>query len=234
MSGIKIAILVAFIALASSYETSPSFSSDGAIDMCQPCVAFADTNLQPLYQTLSGNTPPTTCSGLCSTIKDAFAQQICLYLCQNPQPSPSTMFTAVKRAGPSQDSIYFCESLNQICPVVNGGAAVINSTYVTPSTGGVNTVFKVQVIFTVTSATGTGQVLLTVTPPGTSVKPFSYDYFNEGFAVDSYSAKFEIPMTPQLPTGNYTGIVQICSGTCGLTNPGEATLAQSSIKFTVR
>eukprot|EP00358_Blepharisma_japonicum_P004934 CAMPEP_0202946032 /NCGR_PEP_ID=MMETSP1395-20130829/8215_1 /ASSEMBLY_ACC=CAM_ASM_000871 /TAXON_ID=5961 /ORGANISM="Blepharisma japonicum, Strain Stock R1072" /LENGTH=75 /DNA_ID=CAMNT_0049646393 /DNA_START=465 /DNA_END=689 /DNA_ORIENTATION=+ len=75
---------------------------------------------------------------------------------------------------------------------------------------------------------------MTVNPPDTSLKPFSSSYLNEGFEIGSYSAKFEIKTNSSYPVGNYTGTLQVCSGTCGMGNPNEATLSSANVKFTIK
>lgn len=228
---IRLVTLVYFIVLSSASIILPNAAeaSVNEVDLCPPCVTFAEENLADLYSIVTGKIVPKNCNDLCEVMNDSLSQQVCLFLCLDS--GISTFIADIKKADP--DSIYFCEILN-VCPVANGGLANITNTYVIPSTGSLGTSFKIQLIINVTQATGTGQIAISVKPPAGSIQPFSQYYLNEGFDIGSYSAKFEIQTNSSYPIGNYTASLQVCSGTCGGNNPNEAILATKNVGFAIK
>lgn len=198
-----------------------------AVDVCPPCVSFADTSLDALYADVTGNVIPNSCADLCGILGQNLASQVCGFFCLDVGLSQFIKF--IKQAKP--DPIYFCELLDA-CPVVDGGAANITTTYIIPSTGPQYTTFNIQTLFQVSKPTGTGQIKLTLKPPGTSV-PVTQAYLNEGFEIGAFSVKFQVATDSLYPAGNYTGTVAVCSGTCGADSPNSAVLSATNIKFTL-
>ncbi|CAG9329229.1 unnamed protein product [Blepharisma stoltei] len=223
MVGAKVLFLFSILSLCFAEIKLVSIE---AVDMCSPCVIFADSSLQQLYNYVMDNTIPGSCSQLCGIFGQNLTAQVCNYLC-----NAVGIASFVKIVKDCQlDPIYFCELLD-VCPVVAGGSANITNTYVVPSSATQYSTFNVQVLFQILKETGTGQVSLILTAPNKSVSKQSY--LNEGFKPGTYSAKFQVVTDGMYPAGVYNGVLEVCTGICGATLPNSAILSTGNIKFTV-
>ena len=134
---------------------------------------------------------------------------------------------------PYIDPFAYCELVMDVCPVgLPDAAANMVSASSEPLAGpaGTNvnpegTVFNTQLDFTVTSATGLGEIRVDVVEDSNGVSMGGASFVNEGFAPGDYTASYTIdtqyiPPTPvdEFPPywypGNYTVVYKYCQSAC--------------------
>jgi len=127
------------------------------------------------------------------------------------------------------DPIYVCQLLKK-CPMVAGGAAVINSFTITPTTGPKDTLFTTNVNLTVTNATSTGWIAFFIVPQKGVEVPFGEVV--PGLTPATYPIAAQIDSS-QLSEGDYQLIFQLCAGDCTTRHPYGGVYAQSQLAFNI-
>ena len=114
----------------------------------------------------------------------------------------------------------------------------------TPTSGPSSTKFELDVAFTSTNGTGTGEFFLNITT--VDGQDVSTTQLLEAQAAGSYALKVSIDTTPADPScdptqqvceswaaGTYPVFVQLCNGECGSKHPHSAILDSHTTSFVI-
>jgi hypothetical protein len=125
-----------------------------------------------------------------------------------------------------------------VCSNNPNAAAKLDSFTVQPSSGQQGSTFDLVLEFTVTNATGAGEIVIGIQPP--NGQAFGDGQMNAGFATGNYKVDFQLQAKPseQQPfvPGQYAVEAAMCGGECGAKpHPGYGpfTFFEGQSSFTI-
>merc|ERR1712072_319695 len=191
--------------------------------LCGVCNQFMSQSINQLINVILQAGVIGGCGELCTKAfpNSSTEENVCNLLCD--VAGVYTFIKLLNKISGKIDTIYFCEEL-KLCPVHDGGAVKIDAVAVNPTSGPQGTEFAIEMTFTVTNQTGTGEIVIDILPP-------------DGMPPGQYSAKFTLSTQPteqeDFDPGNYKVDLAICEGQCGAPYPHTALYAEAATNFTV-
>jgi hypothetical protein len=123
------------------------------------------------------------------------------------------------------------------CPTTQSGKGKISFFQVAPASGPQGTTFTAKMLYTITNTTGTGQLLMQVSPPGSNSNSFGAVQTIQALRPGGYEIDMQIQTQPNqdqpFNPGLYQVVGAICEGTCGATNKYAYTIAEASTRFSI-
>lgn len=191
-----------------------------------------------------------TCATVCSQLPNQFEEQICGVICE--LVGIEALVTALQDLDP--EPIDVCIDLS-LCPSNLAAAGNITSVTVQPPSAQVGSTFDVNVLFKITNAIGTGELVVEFSPPQ-GVAPFGSSELLVGTKPGIYQVTAQLDTNPSgqmsYPTGTYNvqvipqpsppspfsshpPLLQVvlCEGTCGSQHDTDKLLSMRLTKFKV-
>jgi len=208
---------------------------------CNLCVSLTGQAINALLNYILQAGVVGSCAKLCAHVNGTKIEKTaCNVLCD--VVGIKAFVAALKDA--DLDPIYFCELLKS-CPAgPDSAAAKLTGVVVTPAAGGPSgTKFTFELDFTVTNATGTGEIRVAIHGPTTA--DVGQGFLNTGFPVGPEAARVSVDTTsqpfPKDPNqqpiiwnpGSYEVSFAVCQGECGSKHPHSIMLGQISKNFTI-
>ena len=170
------------------------------------------------------------CGDVCGKLPNKLESTACDLLCD--YVGIEEFVKILQKTDP--DAVYICQLLS-VCSHNPDSAAKIDSFSVSPNSGAQGTTFSIDLFFTVTNATGAGEIAIGIQPP--NGEGFGDGQLEPGFAAGSYKVAFNLQAKPseQQPfsPGTYQVEAAICDGECGAIHPYTKTLATGQTSFTI-
>jgi len=206
----------------------------GPGEFCETCISFMVDAINILLNAILNGPLLGECADLCGYLPLQLEAEVCNALCDIVGLEAFIKIITLADIDP----IWACEELDQICPISDTAKANITSLSVTPKSGPQGTTFVTNLIFEVVKTMGTGQLILTITPPDPNSTPMGEMYLLIATPPGSYS--IQVPcdsgMTNQYESfdaGVYPVNVAICEGMCGSIHSHTYTLANRTVAFTI-
>jgi len=172
-----------------------------------------------------------TCASVCGQLPTQFEEQVCGVICE--LVGIEALVTALQDLDP--EPIDVCQDLT-LCPTAANAAGNITSVVVSPKSGAVGSTFDVNVVFKITSAIGTGELVVEFSPPGGS-SPFGSSELLVSTAPGVYAVTAQLDTQPSgmtsYPTGTYNVQIVLCEGTCGSRHATDKLLSMRTTAFRV-
>jgi len=207
-------------------------SSDQVNQTCASCVSFFTNTLDELIDIIGNLGVVSSCEDVCTALKSVpWEETTCDLVCEI---TGITAFTyLVTMVDP--DPIYICSYVN-VCPVTTSAKGNFKAALVSPLAGRQGTVFTLKGTYAVTSAIGTGQLVITVNSASSSF-PLEYPTLLVQIPVGKYAFNQKVVTIPgntqQFLPGAYNVSIQLCEGTCGSIHSWSYTLDQISTSFNI-
>jgi len=228
-------LLVAFVVLFAVVEgksIAPLRKSNVAADWeCETCISFMDNAIEQLIDIIANVGIAGGCGAVCGLLPAQWEATICMLVCEIA--GIQEFANLINDADP--DPIWICMEID-VCPIQDYAKGSVTSVTVSPSSGPVGATFTINGVYQITNATGTGQVVIEVIPPGQGF-PFGWAglLLNQGPGSYQVSQSFQAqpqqdePFTP----GTYQVIVAICEGSCGSIHSHSYTIGQRAGQFRI-
>jgi len=199
-------------------------------DGCGLCFSLMTDAINDLLESILNGGVIGGCNELCATLSNSIESAACNFICD--YVGIEAFVDAINMTDP--DPIYACQEID-LCPIVTGGAATMNSVTASPKSGPTGTNFNVTMIYTVTAATGPGYLVVDINcPDGNSL---GGSVFSEGQAPGKYGMVWEIGTQPSeqeaFGPGSYQAIVGVCEGDCTTDHPNGGVYAAGQTVFSI-
>ncbi|ELR10971.1 countin family protein [Acanthamoeba castellanii str. Neff] len=228
-----LALLITFTAASQlSLVPTGATASTAPGEWCPTCIDFLSQVIDQLLEIIANGGVIGSCNQLCSQL-DGDEGLVCQLLCD--YVGIEALVDLVDEVDP--DPIYICEELS-VCPISTNSSASFSQFETSPEKGTQGTTFVVALTFVVNSTIGTGELVVSVLPPG-APPALSVDavelLLNVGPGPYSYKIKVTTDPSEQEPwlPGKYAVTGLVCEGSCGSTHPYAKTLAKAQSAFTI-
>jgi len=199
--------------------------------LCPSCISFMDQALDILLNVIANGGVLGGCADLCGYLPTELEADVCELLCD--YVGIEAFIDAINVTDP--DPIWICMEID-ICPINDNAAGSINSASVVPTKGSAGTMFNVPITYTITTTTGTAQLLVIANPPDGSDPFGEYELLIEQ-PPGKYQVTFQLDSTPSegepMNPGVYNTTVLLCEGSCGSSHSHSFTMASKNIYFTI-
>jgi len=190
-----------------------------------------DQTIDILLQIIANGGVIGGCSDLCGYLPTELEATICDLLCD--YVGIEAFIAAINAADP--DPIWICMEID-ICPINDNAKGSITAASIVPSQGAAGTMFNVPVSYTITSTTGTAQLLVLANPPDGSFPFGEYELLIEQ-PPGNYKVVFQLDSTPSesepMNPGVYNTTVLLCEGSCGSIHSHSYTMDEKILSFTI-
>jgi len=200
-------------------------------EVCEVCISFMDNAIDQLLNIIVNVGVLGSCGALCNLLPNQIEAVVCNLLCD--YVGIEAFIDLVEAADP--DPIWICEGIS-VCPINDYAAGTITQLAVTPQTGNVGDVFTVTIQFTITNATGTGEVGFDVEAP------VGFPFGDGGLLISTqpgkYGAKFQFEADPNqeqpFEPGTYKVFGALCEGSCGSSHSHSFYMSQKQTTFKIQ
>jgi len=197
---------------------------------CGVCVSFMGEAINELLNIIANVGVIGGCSDLCSYLGNKVEATVCDLLCS--YVGIDVFIKLVQDADP--DPIWLCEEIG-ICPINDDWSGNITSLSVSPHTGHQGSTFNINVVFSISNTTGTGELSLVIFPPDGF--PFGDGQLLVDVAPATYSAQFQLQAQPSenepFGPGTYDVSVALCDGGCGSSHSHARLISVQNTTFQI-
>jgi len=203
------------------------------MDFCPTCVTFMENTLTELVNIIANIGVITGCVQLCSYLSSPLQVDVCDALCSTGGVAAFVKFIEGMETNP--DPIYLCEELTA-CTGRDTSQARFTQFVIMPNEVKQGAQLNISVSYQVLNRTGTGQLNIYVTPPGTTTQTEVSSMFIENLSIGKYATYTLISTdtSSKWPVGAYTANAALCEGTCGSTYPLCKTLDTDKATFSLQ
>merc|ERR1712232_83503 len=198
-------------------------------EWCNVCVSFMDQAIGELLNIIANGGVIGGCGDLCGQLPNQVEATVCDLLCDYVG-----IEAFIKLIQVDPDPIYICEELDA-CPSSDSARARGLSFTANPKSAAVGATIELTFAFQILNQTGTGQVLIQITPPGGM--SMSGGELIVGLKPGSYAVRMQLSTQPSqqqnFPAGQYQCQGFVCEGTCGSSHPHSYTMATLNTTFTL-
>eukprot|EP01130_Rhizamoeba_saxonica_P000596 TRINITY_DN10559_c0_g1_i1.p1 TRINITY_DN10559_c0_g1~~TRINITY_DN10559_c0_g1_i1.p1 ORF type:complete len:238 (+),score=57.60 TRINITY_DN10559_c0_g1_i1:35-748(+) len=203
----------------------------GSAAECETCVSFIGQAINQLLNIILNVGVLGSCGSLCGMLPNQLEQVVCNLACD--YVGIEAFVDLINYEDP--DPIYICEEVT-MCPIKDNAAGKINSVTITPAVGHQGDTFTIVVDFTITNATGTGELAVDVFPP--EGFPFGDGELMVQTPPGRYGAKLQFEAKPNqeepFMPGTYTVEAALCEGSCGSIHPHSYLMAKGKGTFKIQ
>jgi len=198
---------------------------------CTACVSFMNSAINNLIQIIADVGIGGGCSAVCGLLPAAWEQTACTIICEIV--GIEEFANLINEEDP--DPIFICMYCD-LCPIALNAKGQITNVACQPPSGPQGTTFTISTVYKVTSAVGTGQILLVVIPPG-NAEAFGDDQLLVSQGPGTYNYALQFQAQPQqgepFQPGVYVLLSALCEGTCGSIHSYSYTIAEARTTFRI-
>ena len=212
------------------------------VDLCPACIQFANEAIENLLNIIANVGVIGTCSSLCGILANDTNSQVIGIACDL-----FCSYVGIKEfvklvEAADLDAFYFCD-LIKVCPILDNGDAELVNVTISPAKGPQGTQFHIDVTYSTTNGTGTGEFAIDVDT--VDHVPVGDAHIMEGQQPGTYTLAVTLHTKPdpncdptqgfceQWLPGDYTLHMALCYGECGSKHPHSQVYFEGTGSFAI-